>query len=154
MARLVADSTLELQDPTNGYYFEIREGGLDAHPSVRGVDSTVPGKPGQVVRNRVAHQRMVVLHGLVMGDPGMGTTAPESFRTRMDALKAIFDPTEDPFPLTIHAPLHGLTTGSTASLNVRFVRFVSSDFSEHFRLMDIECLCIDDPPDWVVASGS
>jgi len=154
MARLVADSTLELQAPSSGYYFEIIEGGLDAHPSVRGDDVTIPGKSGRTAMNRVADVRDIVLHGIVFGEASGGTSVSESFRSRMDALLAIFDPTEDPFSLTIHAPLHGLAAGSSASLNVRFLRFVTRQAGEHYRYMDIECECIDSPPDWVVAVGS
>ena len=151
MARLVADS-LELQSVSNGYMFEITQGGLDAHPDVRGSDTIIPGKAGREFRDRITDVRPITLHGIVMGAEGSSTA--ESFRTRMDALKLVFDPVEDPFPLTIHAPLHGLTTGESATLNIRFLRFVSISFNEHYRLMDIECECVDSSPEWVVSTGS
>jgi hypothetical protein len=149
MSRLVADS-LELQDASAGYYFEIRQGGLDGHPEVRGSDVTIPGKPGQTWMPKVAHARPVTLHGIVMGQSSMGTTTAESFRTRMDALRGVFDPAAEPFPLTIHDPLHGVS--GTATINVVFLRFVNHAWSEHFTVMDIECVCIDDPPEWVIGS--
>jgi hypothetical protein len=62
----------------------------------------------------------------------------------------VFDPVEPPFPLTIHSPLHGVS--GTATLNVRFLRFVESAHSEVYRIMDIECECVDDPPEWVIGS--
>jgi hypothetical protein len=143
MSRLVAD-TLELQDPSAGYYFEIRAGGLDGHPTVRGEDVTIPSKAGRTAMTLIADVLDVTLYGIVVGDTA------QQFRANMDALRAIFDPAAEPFVLTIHAPLHGLSTGETASLNVRFLRFVSRESSEHFRIMDIECVCIDDPPAWAI----
>lgn len=149
MSELVADG-LELRAPTSGYFFEIKVGGPDAHASVRGEDVIIPGKSGRVAMSRVRDVRLVTLYGIVMGEEGGGDTARESFRTRMDALKAVFDPVEAPFPLTIHSPLHGVS--GTATLNVRFLRFVDMDHSEAYRVMDIECECVDDPPEWVITS--
>lgn len=149
MSELVADG-LELRAADSGYFFEIKTGGPDAHPTVRGEDVVIPGKDGRVAMNRVLDQRLVTLYGIVMGEAGGGDTARESFRARMDALKAVFDPVEAPFPLTIHSPLHGVA--GSATLNVRFLRFVEKDYSEVYRIMDIECECIDDPPEWVIGS--
>jgi hypothetical protein len=148
VSELVADG-LELRAPDSGYFFEIKAGGPDAHPSVRGEDVVIPGKDGRIPMNRVLDVRLVTLYGIVMGD-GTGDSARTSFRSRMDALKAVFDPVEPPFPLTIHSPLHGVS--GTATLNVRFLRFVESAHSEVYRIMDIECECVDDPPEWVIGS--
>jgi hypothetical protein len=148
MARLLAES-LELQDVASGYYFEIRAGGLDDVPSVRGSDTIIPGKAGREFRDRVADLMPVTLHGIVFGAASGADSAEESYRLRAAALKAVFDPTADPFPITIHAPLEGLPSG-TATLNVRFLRFVVGHQGAYFRIMDIECECIDSPPEWVV----
>ena len=152
MPRLVAD-TLELQDVDAGYYFEIRAGGLDDVPEVRGSDVVIPGKSGRATYSRVSDSMVVSLHGIVMG-AGSGVAAAESYRTRANALKAVFDPTADPFALTVHSPLEGLPSGDTATLNVRFLRFVVGEQGQHFRIMDIECECVDSPPVWVVSEGS
>lgn len=149
MPRLVA-STLELQDLNNGYWFEIREGGLDAVPTVRGEDTVIPGRSGQVARSRIADTLPVTLHGFVWGASGT------QYRTRMAALRAIFSPTALPFSLTIHPDAVGnggrVGTGTTATLNVRCLRFTGpAAVGDQVREFEIECVCIDSPPQWVIA---
>ena len=153
MPRLVAD-TLELQDLSAGYWFEITRGGLDSSFEVRGSDTIIPGKAGRQARDRTADSMPVVLHGIVFGISGdMG----ESYLSRMTALKAVFDPTADPFTLTIHPDAAGvggkLSSGQSATLNVRFLRFVGPPAAgDQVRTLDIECESIDSPPEWVIAS--
>lgn len=148
-------STLEMQDLTAGRWFEISAGGLDAASTVRGSDTVIPGKAGSVVRNRVSEALTVVLHGILFGDVG-ATSARESYRTRMAALKAIFDPTAVPFALTIYPDATGvgggLAAATTATLNVRFLRFTGPPaIGDEVRQIDIECECVDSPPAWVIA---
>lgn len=151
MPRLVAGG-LELQDTTAGYWFEISQGGLDSSYEVRGSDTIIPGKAGREARDRTADSMPVVLHGIIFGTTGdIGV----SYLAKMDALKAVFDPTADPFPLTIHPDAAGvggkLGVGETASLNIRFLRFVGPPAAgDQVRQLDIECECIDSPPEWVV----
>ena len=152
MANLVADGT-ELQTVSGGYWFEISEGGLDSHPEVRGVDTIIPGRSGRVARDRVADSRTVILHGVCWGD---GSTPRTSYRTRMDTLRGIFSPTAAPFDLVIYPTARGvgggLATGTTATLNVRFLRFTGPPaIGDSVRMLDIECECIDSPPNWVIA---
>ena len=153
MPRLVA-SSLELQDVSAGYWFEITRGGLDSSFEVRGSDTIIPGKAGREARDRTADSMPVVLHGIVFGTSGdMGV----SYLAKMDALRAVFDPTAAPFTLTIHPDAVGVGgkvgAGETATLNVRFLRFVGPPAAgDKVRQLDIECECIDSPPEWVISS--
>ncbi len=153
---LTADSTLELQDPDNGIYFEVAQGGLDDAPAVRGDNVVIPGKPGQTHMTKVEDHLLVTLHGYV---EGQGATAAEQrvdYRALMDSIKAVFDPTAEPFDLvaTGGEPYYneGLDTGETATITVEFLRFTGPPGNGVAREFDIECRCISDPPAWVIGS--
>lgn len=155
MANFVAD-TLELQDPTNGYMGTISAGGLDSIPTVRGEDDIVPGASGRVTRTRVGDSLPVVIHMLVMGSGSTHDAIAESYLTRMTALKDVFDPTADPFTLTIHPTAKAVggkvASGKTATIKVRCLRFVGPPaIGDEVREFDIECESVDSPPVWVIA---
>lgn len=154
MSKLVAVST-ELQDLSAGYWFEITVGGLDGMADARRTTITVPGKPGLTYGGGVAESMTVVLHGVVFGTAGGGDTARQSYLSRMTALLAIFNTTAAPFALTIHPDARGvggqLGTGETATLNVIFDRLTGPPaVGDEYREIDLECRCIDDPPEWVI----
>jgi hypothetical protein len=154
VANLVAD-TLELQDLDAGYWVTISTGGLDASPTVRGVDTVIPGKSGRIARDRKADTLNIILHALVTGEGSTHAAIRVSYLSRMTALRAIFDPTADPFSLTIHptAVAVGGKIGDsqTATLNVRFLRFTGPPaIGDEVREFDIECECVDSPPAWVI----
>lgn len=149
---LRADS-LELWSPANGYAFEIRRGNLKDLPAYRGENVTIPAKPGQTWMSKVGDHLMVVLHGEVMGD-GFGSAAAASYLARMEALNAIIDPDVGLFTLTLDSGAEGLSTGEQATIEVEFQRWVKAEEGPHFRIGDIECICISDPPGWTITSGS
>lgn len=155
MANFVA-SSLELQDLSAGYWVTISVGGLDAVPIVRGEDTIIPGKSGRVARVRKADVLTITLHAFVTGTGSTHAAVRESYLSRMTALRAIFDPTADPFSLTIHPTAEAVGgkvgTGQTATLNVRFLRFTGpGSIADEAREFDIECECVDSPPAWVIA---
>lgn len=150
---LIADASLELWNPNSGYAFDIQVGGLDDVPVVRGDNVVIPGKDGQTWMPKVADHFPVVLRGIVMGEAG-AKTARASYLDRITALKAIFDPTEEPFTLTITSPLEGLESGESYTITVEFLRFTVIDEGAHYRYMDIECQAIGDPPAWAATGGS
>lgn len=161
MPRLVAGppgETVELQDISNGYWFEITQGGLDGIFDVRGSDTIIPGKDGREVRSRTADSMTVVLHGMVFGTPG-GAGVSGSYSARMAELKDVgFYPVTDPIPLTIHPDAVGVGgrvgAGETATLNVRFLRIVGPPaVGDQVRQFDIELECVDSPPEWVIEAS-
>jgi len=145
---------LELWAPDAGYAFEIKQGGPDDLPVYRGENVTHPTKPGQTWMPKVTDHRLVTLHGQVAGEAGMLVTAPESYLDRITALNTIIDPANGLFSITLAAPFEGLASGETATLEVEFLRWVILNEGAFYRYGDIECICLDDPPSWVVDTGS
>ena len=96
MSSIVADGTLELQDRSLGYVFEVVDGGLDDIPAVRGGNVMIPQKAGLTWMPKVENHMLVTLHGTVYGDPSMGVTARESYRSRMAALHRDLQPDGHP----------------------------------------------------------
>lgn len=148
MSRIVADGTLELQDLTNGFWFEIVEGGLDAIAVVRGENVTIPAKDGQTVMTKVFDRMPVTLHGTVWGTSGT------SYLTKMDTIRAIFDPTAGELDIVVHPDATGVGgrvgTGEIATITVEFVRLVGPPaVGDQVRTFDLECVCYSDPPGWV-----
>lgn len=160
MPRITADA-LELQDLDAGYWFEIVSGGLDAVVGFRESVTVVPGKPGRIPRRRVADALIVVLTGMVHGEAGMGDDAAQSYLSRMDALRAVFDPLrdpDDPIVLTVHPDATGVggrvEAGDTATMSVRFVRLVGEPAQgDQYRQVELECECVTDPPGWVISTA-
>lgn len=151
MANIVADG-LELQSLTNGCWFEITVGGLDASPTVRGENVTLPSKTGQTWMTKKADHMLVTLHGIVFGT---GATPQADYLDKMDALKAVFDPLSEPFNIVVHPTAAGvggrLTGAQTATITVEFLRFVGPPaVGDEVRVFDIECRCISDPIGWQV----
>jgi hypothetical protein len=145
---------LELWAPTAGYAFEIAEGGPDDLPVYRGANVTIPQKPGQTVMPKVADSMVVILHGQVHGEAGGGLSASESYLDRITALNNILDPDAGTFTITVAGEQEGLSTGETATITVEFQRWTKSLQGSHFRYGEIECVCVSDPPVWVVSAGS
>jgi hypothetical protein len=88
--------------------------GLDEGPRVRGQDTTIPGLPGRIARNRVADGRTIEGEGYVQG---LGESAAEEladFRAIVEELRALCDPTQDPYLLEVE-----LEDGGVASIMAR-----------------------------------
>lgn len=154
MANIVAGG-IEMQSITNGRWFGITVGGLDASPNVRGENVVLPSKTGQTYMPKVADTFPVTLHGVLFGT---GATPKADYLDKMDALRAVFDPTGGTFDIVVHPTAVGvggqLTTGQTATITVEFLRFVGPPaIGDEVREFDIECVCISDPIGWQVAGS-
>ena len=118
----------------------------------------IPQKAGMTWMPKVESHMLVTLHGTVYGDPSMGVTARESYRSRMAALTAIFNLTATPFEIVLHPDAFGIggvvNVGDTATITVEVLRVTGPPaLGDQVRSLDLECRCISDPPAWVV-SGS
>jgi hypothetical protein len=153
MSRIVAGG-LEMQDITNGRWFGITVGGLDAVVVPRGENVVIPGKTGQIWMPKVADLMPVTLHGVVFGT---NSTPRVDYLDKMDAIRAVFDPLDAPFNIVVHPDAVGvggkLATGETATITVEFLRFTGPPaVGDEVREFDIECQCISDPMGWVIGS--
>jgi hypothetical protein len=153
MSRIVAGG-LEMQDITNGRWFGITVGGLDAVVVPRGENVVIPGKTGQIWMPKVADLMPVTLHGVVFGT---NSTPRVDYLDKMDAIRAVFDPLDQPFNIVVHPDAVGvggkLATGETATITVEFLRFTGPPaVGDEVREFDIECQCISDPMGWVIGS--
>lgn len=157
MSRLVADGTLELQDPDNGFDFAIVRGGLDDIAAVRGPNVVIPSKPGQTWMPKVEDHMLVTLSGVVNGTPGAG--ARESYLARMTTLRAIFNASHEPFPLVVYPDAEGVGgrvgAAETATIYVFCLRYTGQpSMGDRWREFEIECSAIDDPPTWAIEEES
>lgn len=153
MSRIVAGG-IELQDITNGRWFGISVGGLDAVVVKRGENVTIPGKTGVTWMPKVGDSMPVTLHGMVWGTGGNPGT---DYLDKMDNLRTVFDPLDPPFNIVVHPDAVGvggrLATGETATITVEFLRFTGPPaVGDQVREFDIECMCISDPLGWVIGS--
>jgi hypothetical protein len=153
MSRIVAGG-LEMQDITNGRWFGITVGGLDAVVVPRGENVVIPGKTGQIWMPKVADLMPVTLHGVVFGT---NSTPRVDYLDKMDAIRAVFDPLDAPFNIVVHPDAVGvggkLATGETATITVEFLRFTGPPaVGDEVREFDIECQCISDPMGCVFGS--
>ena len=122
--------------------------GFDDEVDVRGADAIIVGKSGRFELNRVKDVRIVGLEGWVLG---IGTTLDArrlSYRTLVDELHAIFDPTLAPGALVATTPYLGIATG-TKTIQVRYVNSLWDDpVQGFFRRVSVELECIASPPNW------
>lgn len=139
---LVYRST-ELRNLTTARYWFDLPLGLTGILTVRGKDLTLPKSSGQYAGNRLAHQRIVPIHGLLLG------TSESNHYSGRAALDAIFDPELDAGNLVVTGDWIGLgATTKTISVrvmdDVRIVEKVPNLVTEY----DVQLLCIASPPDW------
>lgn len=135
-------------------WFEFLEGGpSDSIYHVRGDDTVIPAKPGQLVRNRVPDVLPIVLVGWVEGQGATHTAKREDYVDLMAELLAVFDPALDPMVLKAWGPVEGLGSAVTATINARFLRRTGpAKVGEFHRRQTIYLESVDDPPVWVMGS--
>jgi hypothetical protein len=145
---------VELQRPEDNYevYFEFSDGGpSDYTYEVRGDDTVIPGKDGQMVRDRKADHLGIVLVGWVEGQGSTHTAKREDYVALMSVLGAVLDPVLDPQELIAYPPVDGVP--DPRMLLARFLRKTGpTKTGEYFRRMTLYFECIDDPPVWVPGS--
>jgi hypothetical protein len=134
----------DLQRADLNVMFAITEG-LDDLPAVRGSDQVIPFRPGRLALPRLADRRAVVATGWVAG----GQPAPEStYRTYLDGLKAVLDPTRPPDALVAT-----LENGSVRWIIARPANILGGELVGHeMRPMSIEWEAVD--PYWYGTFGS
>jgi hypothetical protein len=109
---LTFDGTDIQQNPI-GIFLEIVRG-LNEGPSVRGTDTVVPGLTGRIARNRIADRWEIELQGYVGGIDTDEDGQRADFRTLVNTIKALFDPTAMPAALVAM-----LEDGSEATIQAR-----------------------------------
>ncbi len=116
--------------------------GLDELPDVRGKDIVVPGLPGRIARNRVNDRLVIEAAGFVAGTGADETAQRADFRAIVDEVRALMDPTQNPY--TIEATLED---GAGRTITARPVNIVWGDDNiPSFRMLSCEWESID--PDW------
>lgn len=109
---LTFDGTDIQQNPL-GIFLEIVRG-LNEGPSVRGTDTVVPARPGRIARNREADVWRIELRGYISGIDTDEEGQRADFRTLVNIIKTLFDPTSMPAPLVAT-----LEDGSEATIQAR-----------------------------------
>lgn len=141
---LTFDSTELMR--ADGLYLTMKKG-LGEIASVRGSDQIVPGRPGRLVRARMADTLRIELEGLVGGkaDAMVPLTEPASYYALVIELVALFDPSKDPAVLSCVLP-----DGSTATINVRTIPPLLWDETIAGRLanLNVELESVD--PAWSI----
>lgn len=136
---LTYDGT-DLQDPA-GIFLEVTRG-LFETGDTRGVDVTVPGLDGQVVRPRRFHERRIQLAGFVRGDGLDQATRRADFWNNLDILRALFDETGLPKPTVAIMP-----DGTTRTCDARTLpdgRIVVEQVQSEFATVSIEMVALED----------
>lgn len=156
MADGIKLNALEVQADfaTSGLRFTFASGGRQSLATFRGEDDVVPEAAGRSPGQFIADMRELSLHGFVMGIGSDAQTNREAFATAFQSLLDVMVPT-DLITITVYPPNFGLAVGMVATLlNVRPQRILGPDPA---RLWyegwqgTLELVCIDSPPDWVVA---
>lgn len=121
-------------------------GGPYGRLQVAGVDPAIPGRRGLWAGNRLARQRVVPLHGHVMGDD-----AGDYDELRL-LLDAIFDPELAAGDLVLGTDYPGITV--PRMITVRFDNYMPTDnVDNHEAELDVELVTVEDP-DWHEVPGS
>ena len=125
------------------------QNGLNEVPTVRGVDTVVPGKPGRSARNRENDVLPIVLSGSVMSDPTETDqdAARATFRNRMLLIRSLFASNRLPADLVAE-----LENGDTATISARPMNIlVPQQIEGVYASLSIELEGLDDWT-YVVAS--
>lgn len=136
---------VDIQRADFSIFLEVRRG-LNEIPETRGKDTVVPGLTGRYFRNRVADTRKIELVGYVSGaDATTPTEGPlrRDFRHRVEELRALFDPTDDPGALAA-----ALEDGGTATIEARTTSVVWNQIAPSLASVSVEMESVD--PEWVV----
>jgi hypothetical protein len=153
MSRITAAGT-ELQ-PLNGKLHFYVNGGLDDQPEVRGADFIVPSAAGRLVPTsgaRLNDRLLVELRGFVHGIGATEAAAQQDYRSTMDTLLGIFDPTDNPWALVVFGPVHGVATGHKRTIMVRYLDSVPGElYGGITRNFSIRLECVTFPA-WVDTS--
>jgi len=119
--------------------------GLDEGWEVRGEDTVIPSAAGRVARNRVRDTLTIDLEGVIVGVGATPALQVANTRTRLTALRALFDPAAAPASLVVE-----LEDGTEASITCRTLNLVTLDYPDPvYRPVSIELEAVG--ADWVIA---
>lgn len=148
------DLEIQADFASNGLYFTFSKGGRQSLATYRGEDDVVPEATGRYAGEFIADMREVALHGFVAGFASDAQTNREAFATAFQSIVDRMAPT-DLLTITVYPPNFGLAVGYVATLlNVRPQRILGPDPADLWYEGwegSLELVCIDSPPDWVVA---
>lgn len=128
-------ASTDIQDSDFGRFLELVQG-LNETPQVRGVDTVIPGRAGQVAGSRIFHRLPILLEGVVLG------TSNSNFRTLMLALRTLFAP--DRTPAALVATLEDSSTATVTARPLNIVVKMTSAYSADVSI-ELEALA-----DWVI----
>lgn len=150
----LGDLEIQADFATSGIRFTFAQGGLQSLANFRGEDDIVPEASGRYPGQFIADGRDVVLHGFISGSGSDAQAIRESFAAAFASVLARMQPT-DLIALTVYPPNFGLAMGDAATLqNVRPLRIVAPEPTRQWYEAwegNLELVCIDSPPEWVVA---
>lgn len=130
-------------------FLELVSGGPWQTPDVRGGDSVVPGRDGQIERARRPDRLNILLKGVMYGE---GTTREDQEADLVAAkleLAALFDPT-----LTARTLSCTLPGGQTATIEARAEIIVWPEVPEAPTMTSVSVrLYAIDPPEWEVGGS-
>jgi hypothetical protein len=135
---------VDIQRADFSIFLELKRG-LNEGPETRGKDTVVPGLTGRYWRNRVADRRPLELVGYVSGADASPAEAAlrRDFRHRVEELRALFDPTDDPGELEA-----ALEDGGSASIFARATNMVWNQITPALASVSVELESVD--PEWVI----
>jgi hypothetical protein len=126
----------------DGLWLEIVRG-LDDIPTVRGRDTTVPGRAGRIPRNRIGDRLELELEGWIAGVGATEALARADYRTNVIAMQVLFDPRLAPGALVAT-----LEDGSVQTINARTLPGMIVDGPEPTqKTVNVVLESVD--PDWV-----
>jgi hypothetical protein len=139
----------DVQRSDLGVFLELVRG-LNEGPTVRGVDTVVPGLPGRLPGNRVADTNQLEVFGFV-SDGGAGSSEAEAraaYRANATWLRQLMDQTAA--PLSVVATLED---GSTASITARVLPdpIWKDEVAGLFTTVDYQLESVD--ADWTRTGG-
>lgn len=119
MAEFSTHLTADAVDLMDGRFLFRLVRGLGEVPTVRGEDTIIPSATGRTARSRVADTLRLEAQGWVLGE-GVGEAAQRAdFRDAVDELRALMDPTQDPYTIEVE-----VEDGSTRTILARPLNIV------------------------------
>lgn len=123
--------------------------GLNELPEVRGRDTIVPALAGRVPRNRIGDRLVIEWEGMLMGAGSTEQDQREDFRDIVDSIRALMDPTSDPYELVVTLE-DGTTTRSITARPINAV--FGDDQLPSYRVCSLQWESVD-AADWSVAGS-
>lgn len=154
---MVANAALATSIVANGVDLTRSDGrllfyvtrGIDDVPEVRGQDVIVPGLGGRIPMNRRLDRLIVEAHGMVMGAGADETAQRVDFRSLIESLRDLMNPSSDPYNVVIT-----VEDGSTRTITARPLNIVWSDIMiPTYREGSLQWESVDFA-DWGIPDGS